>query len=46
MLVALSGLVMRRIGIDRCGPLVSVVVPWAILQASSKLAAAYSPTRS
>jgi hypothetical protein len=39
MLVALSGLVMRRIGIDRSGPLMTVVVPWAILQASSKVAA-------
>jgi hypothetical protein len=40
MLVTQSALVMRRIGIDRCGPLKTVVVPWTILQASSKLTAA------
>jgi hypothetical protein len=36
MLVALSGLVIRRIGIDRSGPLMTVVVPWDILQRSPR----------
>jgi len=37
MLVTPFALVMPGIGIDRCGPLMTVVVPWDILQASSKL---------
>ena len=36
MLVTQSALVMSSIGIDRCGPLMTVVVPWAILQISPK----------
>ena len=36
MLVTLSALVISWIGIDRCGPLMTVVVPWAILQISPK----------
>src|SRR4029453_9772224 len=36
MLVAPSALVMTRIGRDRCGPLMTVVVPWTILRISSK----------
>ena len=40
MLVTFFTLVMPQIGIDRCGPLVTVVVPWHILQASSKFTAA------
>jgi hypothetical protein len=36
MLVTPFALVMHRIGIDRCGPLMTVVVPWDILQASSR----------
>jgi hypothetical protein len=34
MLVAPSVLVMQRIGIDRCGPLMTVGVPWTILRIS------------
>jgi hypothetical protein len=40
MLVALSALVIPWIEIDRCGPLMTVVVPWAILQVSPKPARA------
>ena len=37
MLVTSFALVMTRIGIVRCEPLMTVVVPWDILQASPKL---------
>jgi hypothetical protein len=36
MLVTPFALVTPQIGIDRCGPLMTVVVPWHILQASSR----------
>jgi hypothetical protein len=36
MLVTPFALVTPQIGIDRCGPLMTVVVPWDILQASSR----------
>jgi hypothetical protein len=39
MLVTPFALVMAQIGRDRCGPLMTVVVPWDILQASSKVLA-------
>src|SRR5215207_10681881 len=45
MLVAPSALVMQRIGIDRCGPVMTVVVPWAILRISPKPARAQRRVR-
>jgi hypothetical protein len=39
MLVTPFVLVIRQLGIDRCGPLMTVVVPWDILQASSRVVA-------
>jgi hypothetical protein len=36
MLVTPFELAMYQIGIDRCGPLMTVAVPWDILQTSSR----------
>src|SRR5215204_2004248 len=45
MLVTSFALVMIRIGRVRCGPLMTVVVPWAILRISPKLARAQRRVR-
>src|SRR5213083_2861082 len=45
MLVAPSALLMLRVEVDRCGPLMTVVVPWAILRISPKPARAQRRVR-